>query len=49
MPHMNSRTSTPFALIVAVLIAAAAVAFANGAGSQDLTPRVSSGLVLRAL
>ena len=49
MPHMNFRTFTPFALIVAVLLAAAVAAVASGVASPDLTPRTASGFVLRAL
>ena len=43
MAHMNLRAITPFALIVAVLLAAAAAALASGAGA-DLVPRPAAAL-----
>jgi len=43
MAHMNLRTFTPLALIVAVLVAAAAAALATGA-SADLVPRPAAAL-----
>ena len=49
MPHMNFRTFTPFALIAAVLLAAAVASLATGAPLADPTPRAASGLSLRAL
>ena len=48
MPHMNFRAFTPFALIAAVLLVAAA-ALATGVAPSEPTPRTASGLVLRAL
>jgi hypothetical protein len=46
---MNLRPLTPFALIAAVLLAAAAASIATGAPVADPVPRAASGLALRAL
>ena len=49
MPHMNLRPLTPFALIAAVLLAAAAASLTTGASLADPTPRAAPGFALRAL
>jgi len=49
MPHMNTRTYLPLALIVAVLLAAAVASLATGGSAADPTPRPAFGLALRAL
>ena len=49
MPHMNLRPFSPFALIAAVLLAAAVASLAQGGSVSDLTPRPAHGLALRAL
>jgi hypothetical protein len=46
---MNLRPLTAFALIAAVLLAAAVASLATGASLADPTPRAASGLTLRAL
>jgi hypothetical protein len=46
---MNFRALTPFALIAAVLLAAAVASVSTGAPQGDPTPRTASGFALRAL